>query len=607
MNGLQYAEKKVFLWQSSPVMGPFNAALYPFVIDPLLTLDDILCKALVLYGPTQSFKTVFLQIALAYLLDMRRKSVLAVAQTDDDADDFARIKLIPFLERIWSLVNTTKKGRSGQTLASWLWANHELIISGPGSNAQESKSVAYLITDEAHRWCVSNPGALTALRNRMGDRWDRMEIHGTTAADAGTEIDILYHQGQQSEWHLRCVHCDKLIWPLWRDASRAFYNGKEVFQWKDSQSETETLDSIVFVCPHCDKPIPDTRHNRIDMDEGAQYVPFNASADPSVRSFRWNAFAPRWKPHRDMLAKYLSAIHSAKLGELKPYEDWVKKQEVRSWTGEYPMLGDSTRGRNYMLGDVKIEVVESNHFRTCSADQQEKGGFHLKVQIDEWDRDGKSKRLLYDPECATYAEMEEARIRYGVMNREVKGEPKCIATAIDYGQGMREREIFAACANFKWLAMKSSDVMEFAHIIQVSGQMTKTFMMPYSEPQMQSATVGTKAQGTFRGKGLPPGFCVACTWSKPTIYGIFYALKNGDTEREYAIATDIHADYISELHSYTPSFPNDAKTHVPKPILWVKTAPQDHSWVTSCQSLILAIMAGFFPMAKREIGELVAK
>lgn len=592
MNALEYARRNVTMWQQTQIYGAFCETKYPFCIEPLLMLDEVSCKQMTIYGATQSFKTVILQIGMSYLLDMRRKSLIAVCQTDDEMDNFYYVKLEPFVSRIPSLANTTKSGRSGQTKKRWLWSDHELMMCGPGDT--ESKSATYLFTDEAHIWNVTNPGSLTAFQNRLGGKWDRMEVHATTAANAGTEIDILYHAGQRGEWHLRCIHCDKLIWPLWKEASRNHYNGVEVFQWTDSQSDTETLDSLMMVCPHCDKEIPDTRHNRIDMDLGAKYVVMNPNASIATRSFRWNAFAPWWNSQRELLEKYLKAIRSAHVGDLTPYEDWVKKKEVRSWEGEFPIFGNSTRGRNYESKDIKVEVIEPEHERFAAFDQQEAGGLHFWAQACEYHKSGNSKRLEY-ARLNTYDDCEAFRKRFGVKDGNV---------SMDYGQGMREREIFGMCARFHWIALKSTDEEQFAHVYNRAGQQTETIYLPYSVQFLESVTVGTHNQKQImlpRGGGkrpVPPGFCPAMLWSKPKIYPVFYALKAGST-LNYGIPTDVERNFDMQVNSYSPAEVLDKPTSTVRKIIWRKVAKDDHAWITSCQNLVMAIVRGYFPLSEQ--------
>ena len=84
--------------------------------------------------------------ATGYRLDMLRKSILFVAQSDDDAKEFAQVKLNPFLKRIPQLVATLKNEKYAQTNMQWLWPTHELIISGPGERVMDAAS-AYVTVD----------------------------------------------------------------------------------------------------------------------------------------------------------------------------------------------------------------------------------------------------------------------------------------------------------------------------------------------------------------------------------------------------------------------------------------------------------------------------
>lgn len=603
LDPLEYARRFVYLWQSSPVAGAFDEEKYRFVIKPLMSLIDMMIKDTVIYGPTQSFKTVLFQIATAYRLDMIRKSVLAVAQSDDDAKEFSTIKLTPFLERISALESTLKNLRYAKTLNQWLWANHELIISGPGLNAQQSKSVTFLHTDESHRYCLEYPGALTALNDRMGGRWDRHGLHVTTAPDIGTEIDLLHKKGGMNEWHVRCINCDKLFQPLWLEGSRELYNGHEVFHWKEQQSETATLDSIRIVCPHCDSsPIEDTPINRKEMDEGADYIPDNPEHDKSVESYRWNAFAPRWKKWRDLLQLYRAALESAKLGEMQPYRNWITKQEVRVWKGDFPSFGSSMQGRDYSVSDIDIEVIKENRTRTCSFDIQEgvsgSGGFHLWCLAEEWELGGWSRRICYK-RLDTWAEAREFQLYHRVPTGQ---------SAADFGEGEREREIFGKCAEYRWIAFKSGDFDNFPHHLPdaKTGSVT-TIQLPYSETRIENPLsgkqrVGPKQPEPYRKGVVPRGFCISLLWSIGKIYPILYALKSSEGEefakKYYGIATDINPEYTEQLHSYVPRTVYKKSTSVPTGVEWVRVRKMDHAFPCSAQGLVLAIRLGFFPMSE---------
>ena len=570
-NALEYARKHVDFWQSSPIVGKFDDAKYPFIRKPLLSLDDIDAKETVVYGPTQSMKTVFAQIATAYRLAVNQCSILITAQSDDDVDEFSKVKMRPFIERLPHLIKTVT---AKPTINLIQWPSFELILSGPGENASESKSVRFWHSDESHRYAH---GRLASLANRCGYRWNRHMLHTTTAADAGTEVDGKFHKGNQQEWHVRCLHCSALFQPLWEDESRRVYNGHRVFQWLDNGSETETLDSIRFVCPHCDKPIDNTPRNRVEMDDGADYIAVNPGADRTALSFRWNAFATRYKPLRDLLSIYLSAIESAKLGDFKPYEDWVKKQEVRTWTGEVPQVGTVTLGRDHELS--QIEVVESD-LVIGSCDVQSENGFHIWALADVWHPNGDSKRLAYD-KLASFDDLRAWQLRHGIRDF-TPGKDRHPSLCVDHGH--LQSDTFAACARYGWLALKSTDEDGFSHVVKRKNLPDMLIEKPWSVVRPGNSLIGKSGSQSAK-------LCATRLWSKPSIYPMLYRLSRGDTTRKYGIASDISPHFTDQIASYMPSSTTDKKTGGIKPF-WRKIKRQDHSFICAAQSLMLAMMFG---------------
>lgn len=613
MNALKYARKKIVFQKSSPITGAFDDSRYPFIRKPLLALDDINCKCLVWYKPAQAIGTVALQIATAYRLDIKRKSVMCVAQTDSDAKDFSIVKLQPFLKQIPSLVDTVSGSGSGQsrysiTQAHWLWATHELLINGPGDNATESKSILFLHTDEAHLWCVNYPGAFVALENRMGEQWNSQGVHVTTAADKGTEVDQRFYKGKQNEWHQSCPDCGKLIWPLWINDENNPYNGEEIWHWKDSQSETEMLDSIRMVCPHCSSEIFNTPENRRHLNAGADYVPMNPESDELFNSFRWNVFAATWKPWRKLFSKYLGAVHKAQLGDTKDWYDWVKKNEVRTNDGSFPMTDRST------VHILKKWAEDEETARFMAVDPQagkEGEGVHWWAGVGEYDRDGNSNRIAYEKLLSwgdVYAFQMDNLVK--VAGPETQNRSR---VAIDCGY--RDKEVFGRCAEWKWYALKGMPQVEFEHVKQVHPSLPPTrFTAPYSEPWTGNSTIG-KSSEPFKGRQiLPPQFCLGMFWSNPTIYAMFYALRTGQAGRIYGIPDGFSPDFIKQYQAFIP-FKLLKNEEQDKPTPLRPSVPEfknikpgnEHAWDVECQCLVLAIVNGYFPLDYSSSNDIVTR
>ena len=137
----------------------------------------------------------------------------------------------------------------------------------------------YVFTDESHLEDSFEDGALKEFDDRRQSAgWMGASVHATTAADSGREVDILYYQGRQNEWHWRCISCKKEFWPLWRSVTSSSANvvklyGRQIFHWKEDGTMDEKLDSIRAECPHCGTVYCDTPNDRARLAQGGCYVP----------------------------------------------------------------------------------------------------------------------------------------------------------------------------------------------------------------------------------------------------------------------------------------------------------------------------------------------
>lgn len=361
-NARKFARKHIVFGKSSPISGRFHEDKYPFIGKPLDSLDKIRVRQTVVYKASSCMGTVFSQIAMVYRLTERPGDMLFVAQSDDDAKDWMITRGKAFIKSIEPLMSTLLVDRNAIQNTLVQWPHQWLIVTGPGANARESKQVRYVHTDEAHLDAFS-PGSLAAFNKRMGRRWDRHELHVSTASAEATvdgegkpvskEIDVKYHEGQQDEWHQMCPHCNRLFWPLWEQYALDKY-GQRVFVWTDSQSENETLDSIHVICPWCNKEIYDSPPTRYEMNLGGDYVMQNPDHQIVNESYRWSALAPDWITWREILMTYLSAMTAARHGDISQMEDFIKKVLCMTWRGHIPDLLDAYISGDYNLGDEWI-------------------------------------------------------------------------------------------------------------------------------------------------------------------------------------------------------------------------------------------------------------
>jgi hypothetical protein len=620
MNPVEFATRKIVFDEASAITGRFDISKYRHLEKPLLDLDNIHIKRLTCIAASSSLKTVFLQIAMAYRLDQRPGSIQAVMQSDDDATDWMKTRGRKFLNRIPTLKDALSNDKFAQTNSLWMWPHQFLLVTGPGENAQQAKQVTYLFTDESHV-TEFREGSLASFEERMSKRWNRQAVHCTTAADAGKEVDRFYYQGGQNEWHMRCTHCLQLFWPIWEEDAKAKY-GKLVFH--------AAGDTIWIQCPHCGVATHDTARGRYALHEHGDYVSMNtfvsggvesrhaiqqadsclkthngdfnpqgsesrndnpkiaseSSASPAGnftsenQSYRWNCFACHWIPWSEALSKHREAIAAARLGDLKPHENFQKKRLACSYTPQIPELGEKSGSSDYGIRDdwgVPMRKI-------CSFDVQDEGGLHFWAQCDQFADDGSSRRVDFK-RLETWQQCRDFQLMHKVRDSD---------TYIDAGH--RDREVYAMCAKWKWFALLARDEDSFSHtIIDPRTKERRLVSRPYSTTQLQDSMTGKAGTRIAVSRGIPAGFCLSRLWSKPKIGGLLMSLKSGQS-RYYGIARDISPDYVSQLKSYVYATKATKVNPLASTLYLRQVKKDDHAFSTSSMCLVGAIIAGFFPM-----------
>lgn len=603
MNALQFAEQNIVFEKTSLITGKFHLPKYPFLGAPLLELDNIDTKTLVVLKASGCMGTVFLQIAIAKRILCDQGDMYFVAQTDDDSKEWSVTRGVDFIFRIPDIERLKKFSvgeRQSVTQGRWLFRHKFLLITGPGKSARQSKQVRYVLTDESHLEEFEN-GALKEFDDRRTSAgWTGQSTHATTAPDEGREVDKLYKGGKQNEFHWRCLNCNELVWALWEDFAREHYNGETVFKWKESQSETETLESIRAICPHCSAELMDNSRTRSQLVANGDYLAQNNNPTPGVNSFGWSVFCGHWIDWKSTLGKYLGAQYAAtEFGNLTELENFTKKQLCRPWI---PMIPN----RKVALGNFnsgEIWSILENKRRFCSFDFQEgKGseGVHWWGQVDEFIPSGNSRRVDYQ-RLESWADCRAFQLHHGAESKD---------TGCDAGH--RDKEVFAKCAMWKWFALLASDSEMFHHTVTVEKQKTIVPNPYYTQPVPQDSMSGkfikrTQQRGIIipRGSVLPDGWCLSRSWSKPNIGFLLLRLRDGKTGFEYGIPSDIREEYLKQLNSYMETIDIVKKTNRKTRIL-KQIRDDDHSFSTSSQNLVLAIISGYFPLATQQQTEIAA-
>ena len=549
--------------------------------------DSISCKRLVIYKASSCMGTVLGQIinVKRWIYDVGDQ--MMVCQTDDDAGLWAKTRGKNWFRSFPDAMRILSNDKYAMTNDLFIGRHKFLAITGPGISSAQSSQVRFCQSDEAHLESYPN-GRLIEFEKRMGGRWDRQGTHITTAPDEGREVDTFFLAGQQDEWHFRCPKCTELFWPLWSDDAKEKY-GAEIF--------VTNGEAVSCVCPHCHESFQDTARERYALVKDGDYVSQNPTASPETRSFRWSVFAAHWISWREMLIESQAAMDAAKLGNLKPLEDFHKKRLCKAWKPFMPNFGGDKGVNDYKLGDVWETTEEKRRF--IGADFQAGSGdegAHIHATCTEYDRLGNSRRVEYR-RLDTFEQLHQMAVTLGVMEAKLGGKLTGKGTCVIVDSGHENRLVFRECSKYGWYAYRGSDLEQF-HVTTIDGKQV-SHPMPYSVPKPESGIVGEKQPDRLRGVtkgGLPAGWAYCIVGDNNALYGYLSALIGGSSGRYFGIASDMPEFYTANMPAFIAINETDKKTNKAKPITW-KRVRKDHVWDCEVMILALAMKHGFFPLA----------
>jgi len=587
MRTIDFAEKHVRFDKSSPITGAFRIDYYPFLRKPMESADDVNCKRLVIYKASSCMGTVLGQIINVKRWVCEQGDQIMVCQTDDDATLWSKTRGKEWFKAFPDAMRLLSRDKYSMTNDLFVGRHKFLAITGPGISSAQSMQVRYLQTDESHLDSYA-AGRLIEFEKRMGGRWNRQATHITTAPDEGKEVDVFFNEGQQDEWNFRCPKCTKLFWPLWGEDAKAKY-GNDVFHVSGN--------SVECVCPHCEGVSKDTAKARFELVRDGDYEAQNKTPVEGTHSYRWSVFGAHWIAWNEIAIENEQAMNAAKLGDLKPLEDFHKKRLCKAWRPFLPDFGGEKGVNDYKIGDEWENPEERRRF--IGADYQAgKGdeGAHLHAVCTEYDRLGNSRRIEYR-RLDTFEQLHQMAVELGVQEAKTDGKLNGQSPRVIVDSGHENRLVFRECSKYGWYAYRGSDLEQY-HVTTIDGNQVST-RMPYSKPKPESGIVGEKQPDRLKGvtKGaLPAGWAFCIVGDNSTLYGYLSALVGGSSGRYFGIAKDMPEIYVANMPAFIAINETDKKTNKPKPTIY-KRVRKDHFWDCEIEALALAMKHGFFPLA----------
>lgn len=283
-----WAAKYRMLPETSTSPGPYDPTVVPYARRPQDLMADPTVDTLVLCWASQTTKSTVLENGIAYRIVNQPSPMLIARPKIDDAEAWAKERLVPMILSTPALRMRVRLGRSGESTLRYKPFPGGFIYVPSAQSATElaSRSAPFVMCDEVDRYenlpNEGNPVEIVAKRQGASDV-GLLALTSTPQLADKTNIWPYLEGGSYEFYEVPCPHCgfeQRLIW--------------QNLKWERGRPET-----AAYECTSCKAAIAESHKH--EMLTAGKWVPTNPEA--RYPSFHLNAlYSPFAKSRWEMLA-----------------------------------------------------------------------------------------------------------------------------------------------------------------------------------------------------------------------------------------------------------------------------------------------------------------
>ena len=556
--------KKYVKLPSSPFGDKYRPEMSPWLNEPLEALKDDSVREIVLNCSSQSSKSTFLYLALAWCLSEDAAPTLFFAPTDELSKRWARTRILRTLDGCIKLKDKMPVDKDYKQLREIMFPQGSLMIGPANAQFAQSWSAKYIFADECGRFKCD--GVMSQIRARATQYYDHKILLASTPEDDGDDWTRSWIRTTQNNYNLLCLDCGKLMPAEFSELIKWEVNEKT----KPQEYNFEELAKTVYLeCPHCKKQYENTNKNWRKMVDGGGYISANKNANPAYAGYRWTALClpPTIMPWSKLVEEFLVAKTEAASGYLGNLKEFVRLRNAVPWSDSkaspLPPLQLDAYDPDEKWGDYRFAAIDV-HGRDVDV---------FWIGVRSFCKNGDS-RLLHYSRASSWEECDAIRKKYNV---------KSWLTAVD--SGWATGDCYSACAKFGFLAMKGEESLTDGYLHSIRGRKVRR---PYSSP----VRVDVK-DGSGRKVHL-------VKHANNLIKDLLHLCRTARTKAKWS---------VSDVGVYTPFYCDQIDGEVKKqviqrrtgkPILrWVKGKEDQHAVDVEAMILVMATIANL-PIANRK-------
>ena len=546
----EWAGRCITLDPTSPLKGSYRIEESLYVRDPMEAFQDESVRHIVMIGPNQGGRTKAMEVMSVWALIHRAGPSQWNTDIDDKSSNFAEDRWWPtakscseFCELLPTAANKKR------TEKVFLTNGSTFTMQGSSESNLQQDSILNQFNDEGYKWKVG----------RMQQAWNRCDVSyaashkivdGSVAGDEGGDLHAAWEYSSQGEWSFACRACGRVqpfAWAGVRFESEKFPNGEH--DYKRAALTTR------YEC-QCGEVYPDSPVSRKQMNRSARYV--HAHPDRKIRGFRFNCLAVNWPgiTWGKWVAEFLRAQDALRVyGNMEPLKAFWSRRMAEFWD-DRRHTAKKTAERPADLVSYPMGAMWASQKWGADEHGPEEAARYMTVDKQTWGyptliravKPGGASRLLWHGILNTYAEIAAKADEYGVLRNfiaQADGWPSS-RVIIDCGWGEYQDDVFAACVEHGFIAMKGSDLTGFPHRMKRDGQ-TVVELRPYSEAKWGDPAIGKKEaeRGGFVRQRVVRYF----EFSNLRIKDTLDRIRRGETPIYWGVPGDVSDVYWKEMNA----------------------------------------------------------
>jgi hypothetical protein len=571
------------LKQLPPVLtvpGPFSVEGSRHFCGPFDALQSDAVRQVVIRKPVRGGGTLISDVWHCWTRANDPGPMMSIFQTDVLAKDHAKHRLIWMMRHCADIAAVLSADRHELKNSQITFADGiPLYVTGPGINNLQTRGIRYMSISEA--WLDQVGSMLESAEARLGDFRRIQTSKLLIDSQGGTENDGLdqrFTAGNAALWNVECESCDHFQPTLWsgrrEDGSRWGMRWDEVREPRGLWDVDRAVQTLRYECRACGHPHLDTTRTKANWNRTGRYVDTNPGAPPSMRSFHWSALIiDLWS---ELLAKYLNAMNSYKLGVIEPLIGFFQKYmaEPRSESSVHESLANVPTAKYEVQSSWPDEVIR---FMTVDVQESE-----FWIVIRAWGKYGESRRLAFGRRY-NWTELELLQKEFSVQD-----------THVFVDSSYRTKEVYRACCRhgawqraqgmylwFGWHPLNGEPQRSFAH---KDGR--QTILRSYDSPTNVDGEAGTSNEG--------PSHCQMIRFSDSTMQDRMEQLLKKALMKSPNQEGEMEETYRKHMAS---EFKRVKRNKFTGRSEWVYVCPSGQNHGRDCEKMqvLAATLAGLIP------------